>query len=91
MTQLPIEADVRTRLRQEQAAEASALKGVQRAQDGQSRQQRLLDEAQAKIREAMVELVRVSGVQRAARLTGEPARAVQQMVREAAPARDGAR
>ena len=63
MTQVPIEADVRARLREEQAAEASALKVVQRAQAGRSRQLRRIEEAQAKIREAMVELVRVSGVQ----------------------------
>ena len=91
MTHVPIEPDVRARLRREQAAEASALKVVQRAQDGRRRQQRRVDEAQAKIGEAMVELVRVSGVQRAARLTGEPARVVRQMVRDADQPGDEAR
>jgi hypothetical protein len=83
VTSIPVESDVRTRLREAQAAEAAALRTVQRAQDARSKQQQRVDAAQAKVDDAMAALVRVSGAQRAARLAGDPVNAVRRMARRA--------
>jgi hypothetical protein len=83
MASIPVESDVRTRLREAQAAEAAALKTVQRAQDARSKQQQRLDATQGKVDEAMAALVRVSGAQRAARLADEPLKTVRRMARDA--------
>jgi hypothetical protein len=79
----PTEGDARARLRQEQAAEGAALRALQRARQLQHKEEDRLDTARADVAKAMVELVRVSGAERAARLTGEPLRLVRQTAREA--------
>lgn len=88
MSSLPVDTDARARLREEQAAEAVALRSVQRAQDARTKQEQRLAAAQSTLAEATVELVRVSGAWRAARLTGEPVKVVRQMAREAGLTRD---
>jgi hypothetical protein len=90
MSSFPVEPDARARLHDEQAAETAAVRAVQRAQDALAKQQARLETAGATVAEAIVELVRVSGASRAARLTGESAKAVRQMAREAGLTRDEA-
>ncbi len=83
MSTSPIDSSARARLREEQAAESTALKSVQRAKDAQRAQQLRLDEADRHVAEALLELVRISGAGRAARLTDESAKALRRMAREA--------
>ena len=83
MTSYPVASDARTRLREEQAAEAAALRLVQQAQTARSKQRLRLTSAEADVAKAIVELVRVSGAWRAARLTDESVKVVRQMAREA--------
>ena len=83
MSTHPTESDTRARLRQEQAAEGDALRTLQRAKQMQRKQEERLDTARAGVAKAMVELVRVSGSSRAARLTGESLKLVRQTAREA--------
>jgi hypothetical protein len=79
----PSESDARARLREEQAAETAALRAVQRAQDARVKQRLRLAAADGEVARAIVELVRVSGAWRAARLTDESVKVVRQMAREA--------
>jgi hypothetical protein len=79
----PSEPDARTRLREEQAAEAAALNAVQRAQRARVKHRERLADADRSVAQAVVELVRVSGASRAARLTDESVSAVRQMARDA--------
>lgn len=83
MSTSPIDNSARARLREEQAAESTALKSVQRAKDAQRAQKLRLDAADRHVAEALVELIRISGAWRAARLTDEPVKALRRMAREA--------
>lgn len=83
MSTHPTEGDARARLRKEQAAEGEALRALQRARQLQRKQEDRLDTARADVANAMVELVRVSGAWRAARLTDESVKLVRQMAKEA--------
>jgi hypothetical protein len=84
----PVDGSARDRLRQEQAAEVAALRAVRRAQEARAKQQQRVARAEAHLAEAMVDLVRVSGAGRAARLTGETTTVVRQMAREGRLTRD---
>lgn len=79
----PTEGEARARLRQEQATEGKALRALQRAQELQRKQEGRLDTARADVAKAIVELVRVSGAWRTARLTGESVKLVRQVARAA--------
>jgi hypothetical protein len=83
MSSSPIGPEARARLRNEQAAEAAALKRLHRTQGARLVQEQRLTSAEAKVSEAIVDLVRVSGAWRAARLADEPVRAVRQIARDA--------
>lgn len=83
MSTNPIADTARARLREEQAAESAALKSVQRAKGVRRAQEMRLDAAEEQVREALVGLVRVSGAERAARLTDESLKALRQFAREA--------
>lgn len=83
MSTNPIADTARARLREEQAAESAALKSVQRAKGARRAQELRLDAADEQVREALLGLVRISGAERAARLTDESLKALRQLAREA--------
>ena len=83
MSLTPIASDGRARLREEQAAEAAALRMVHRAQELRAKQARRLALAEGDVTKALVELVRVSGAYRTARLTNESVKVVRQAARDA--------
>ena len=69
---LPTTDTARARLRAAQRAETTALREVEAADRVRQRIQRALDEAEATLRAARLELVRVSGLDRAALLLDLP-------------------
>ena len=71
-TDLPSTETARARLRAAQKAEARALRDVEGADHIRQRVKRALDEADASLRAAQLELVRVSGLNRAALLLDVP-------------------
>jgi hypothetical protein len=71
-TDLPASESARARLRTAQKAEATALREVEAADRFRQRARGTLDEADASLRAAQLELVRVSGFDRAALLLDLP-------------------
>lgn len=71
-TSMPIDDSARARLRAAQKAEATALRDVEAADRVRQRAQQKLNAAEATLREAQLELVRVSGPERAAGLLDLP-------------------
>ena len=71
-TRIPIDDSARARLRSAQKAEATALREVEATDRVRQRAQQALNAAEATLREAQLELVRVSGPERAARLLDIP-------------------
>ena len=71
-TDLPTTETARARLRAAQKAEATALREVEAADRIRQRARGTLDEAEASLRAAQLELVRVSGLDRAALLLDLP-------------------
>src|SRR4051794_38753606 len=69
---LPTTETARARLRAAQKAETTALRGVEAADRVRQRVRRALDEAEASLQAARLELVRVSGLDRAALLLDLP-------------------
>lgn len=83
MGQYPIKDEVRTRLRDAQKAEADALKDVGTAERSRDHARAKLDEAEAALARAQVELVKISGAWRAALLTNESVKLLRRLAREA--------
>lgn len=81
--ELPVNDQVRARLREAQKSEANALRAVVAAQKARERQQARLDRASDELAARLVTLVEVSGILRAARLTGEDAKTLRDGAREA--------
>jgi len=71
-TDLPATETARARLRAAQKAEATALREVEAADRVRKRARGTLDEAEASLMDAQLELVRVSGLVRAALLLDVP-------------------
>ena len=78
---LPTTETARARLRDAQKAEAIALRQVEVADRLRQRAQRALKEAEASFQAAQLELVRVSGLDRAALLLGLPVDELRSVIR----------
>ena len=81
MARYPVDETSRQRLLEAQRAEAEALRAVDDARRARARVQVKVDQADEALAIAMVELVRVSGVTRAAVLTNEPNAELRRLVR----------
>ena len=79
----PVTETARARLRAAQQAESDALRAVTAAEKLRDKARDRLELAEAALSRAQVALVKVSGVGRTQRLTGEPATALRQKAREA--------
>lgn len=82
----PVDQLARTRLREAQRSEADALKAVTLAVSAYQAATARSDQARRQVDAALAELVKVSGVARAARLTGEPVNALRRAARNTSPA-----
>lgn len=81
-TKFTVDESARTRLRDAQKAEATALKAVEAAELVRGRAQRSLDSTASAVATAYVALVRVSGVDRAALLLDLPAKELRRVLRD---------
>lgn len=81
-THLTADESARTRLRDAQKAEITALRVVEAAELVRSRALRRLDSATSTVAAAHVALIRVSGVDRAALLLDLPAKELRRVLRE---------
>jgi hypothetical protein len=87
----PVDAAARARLRKAQQSEARALKAVGVAAKARQHAQARLDQADAALATAHVELVAISGVWRAALLTDEPVKVLRRLAHQAGLREDGSK
>jgi len=78
----PVDETSRQRLLEAQRAEAEALRAVDDARRARARVQVKVDQADAILTRAKAELVRVSGLARAAVLTNEPPAELRRLLRD---------
>ena len=87
MARYPVNETSRQRLLEAQRAEAEALRAVDDARRARERVQVKVDRADAVLTRAKLDLVRVSGLARAAVLTNMPPTELRRLVREERPLR----
>ena len=85
----PIDAQARQRLREAQQAEARALRAVTSAEHHRMEAKARLDAAERDVEAALLDLVRVSGDERAAMLTATPVTTLRRIKRHARGRRPG--
>ncbi|GAB3059154.1 hypothetical protein GCM10027053_21330 [Intrasporangium mesophilum] len=89
MCPFPVSPTARQRLQAAQRAEADALKAVELATGSRDRAQRKLDVATAKLDDARIALIGVSGVSRAALLLDADETTLRRIARERRMLRNG--
>ncbi len=82
MARYPVDETSRQRLLEAQRAEAEALRAVDDARKARARVQVKVDQADEVLTRAKAELVRVSGLARAAVLTNEPPTELRRLLRD---------